>query len=188
MTLNHQEGTRWLRFESIKSSAPSAAYMHRWIGSLLVQIMACRLFGAKPLSKPMLDCYQFDKLQWNFNQCTKQIINENTSENIVCKMAVILSRPQCINISHTSSHWLDNIQNCQGDTALYPGASSFGTFAYGLTTYKEITYNTYVRPKPLMISLNVGWYLPMRQIMKIDIIIFWLKLNNVIKYYAIAYP
>ena len=35
---------------------PSAAYMRQWIGSALVQIMACRLFGAKPLSKPML-CY-----------------------------------------------------------------------------------------------------------------------------------
>ena len=28
--------------------------MRRWIGSALVQIMACRLFGAKPFSKPML--------------------------------------------------------------------------------------------------------------------------------------
>ena len=28
-----------------------AAYMRKWIGSALVQIMACRLFGARPLSK-----------------------------------------------------------------------------------------------------------------------------------------
>ena len=35
----------------------SAAYMHQWTGSALVQIMACCLDGAKPLSKPMLtDC------------------------------------------------------------------------------------------------------------------------------------
>ena len=33
---------------------PSAAYMRQWIGSVLVQIMACRLFGAKPLPEPML--------------------------------------------------------------------------------------------------------------------------------------
>ena len=38
----------------INSSPPSAAYMHPWIGSELVQIMACRLFGAKPLSEAML--------------------------------------------------------------------------------------------------------------------------------------
>ena len=36
------------------SSSPSAAYMRQLIGSALVQIMACCLFGTKPLSKPML--------------------------------------------------------------------------------------------------------------------------------------
>ena len=38
----------------INSSLPSATYMHQWIGSALVQIMACRLFGAKSVSKPFL--------------------------------------------------------------------------------------------------------------------------------------
>ena len=33
----------------------SVAYMRHWIGSALLQKMACWLFGAKPLSKPMLD-------------------------------------------------------------------------------------------------------------------------------------
>ena len=42
----------------INSSPPCAAYMHQWIGSALLQKMACRLFGAKPLSKPMLDYCQ----------------------------------------------------------------------------------------------------------------------------------
>ena len=40
----------------INSSPPSAAYIRQWIGSALVQIIACPLFGAKPLSKPKL-CY-----------------------------------------------------------------------------------------------------------------------------------
>ena len=45
--------------DSAKSSAPSDAYMRPRIGSSLVQIMVCRLFGAKPLSKPMpLDPYE----------------------------------------------------------------------------------------------------------------------------------
>ena len=44
----------------INSSPPSTAYMHHLIGSALVQIMACRLFGAKPLSKPMLGYCQLD--------------------------------------------------------------------------------------------------------------------------------
>ena len=38
---------------SIYASPDSAAYMRHWIGWALVQIMACRLFGAKPLSKQM---------------------------------------------------------------------------------------------------------------------------------------
>ena len=44
----------------VNSSPPSAAYMRHWTGSALVQIMACRLFGAKPLSKPMLDYHQMN--------------------------------------------------------------------------------------------------------------------------------
>ena len=41
----------------INSSPPSAVYIHQWIRSALVQIMACPLCIAKPLSKPMLDYY-----------------------------------------------------------------------------------------------------------------------------------
>ena len=38
----------------INSSPPSATYMHQWIRSALVQIMAWHWIGAKPLSKPVL--------------------------------------------------------------------------------------------------------------------------------------
>ena len=38
----------------LNSSPPSAAYVHQWTGSALVQITAYRLFGTKPLSKPLL--------------------------------------------------------------------------------------------------------------------------------------
>ena len=46
--------------ELINSSPSSAAYMRQRIGSALVQIMACRLFGAKLLTKPMPGYCQFD--------------------------------------------------------------------------------------------------------------------------------
>ena len=46
----------------INSSPPSAAYMHQWIGSALVQIMDCRLYGAKPLSEPVLGYCQLDRV------------------------------------------------------------------------------------------------------------------------------
>ena len=45
---------------TFNSSPPSAAYMRQWTGSALVQVMACRLFGAKPLPEPMLTYRQLD--------------------------------------------------------------------------------------------------------------------------------
>ena len=72
----------------LKSSQPSAAYMRQWIGSALIQIMACRLLGAKPLAKPTLGNCQLalgTKFRWNFNQNTKLFIHENASENIACE-------------------------------------------------------------------------------------------------------
>ena len=43
---------------NINSSPPSAAHMHQWTGSALVQIIACRLLVAKPLPEPMLPYWQ----------------------------------------------------------------------------------------------------------------------------------
>ena len=48
------------RPQCINSSPLSAAYMRQWIGSAFVQIMACCLFGTKPLSKAMLGYCQLD--------------------------------------------------------------------------------------------------------------------------------
>ena len=48
----------YVRPQCVNSSSPSAAYMRHWTGSALVQIMACRLIGAKPLSESMLEYCQ----------------------------------------------------------------------------------------------------------------------------------
>ena len=88
----------FMSFLDINSSPPSVAYMHHWSGSALVQIMACRLFGVKPLSKPMqviVNCTLRKKLQWNFNRNTKLFIRENASEN----MAAILSRGRWVKVA-----------------------------------------------------------------------------------------
>ena len=89
------------------SSPPSVAYMRQWISSALVQIMASRLFGAKPLSEPVLVYLSIGSLGKNFNEILTKIqnfIHENASENIVCERAAILSRPQCVN-------WRNTFQN-----------------------------------------------------------------------------
>ena len=44
----------------INSSAPSAAFMRQWTGSSLIQVMACRLIGTKPLPERMLGCCQLE--------------------------------------------------------------------------------------------------------------------------------
>ena len=77
----------------INSAPPSTAYMHQWFWSALVQIMACRLFGAKPLSKPMLGyCQLAIRSSVKCYSNSNSFIRESASENIVCKMAAILSR------------------------------------------------------------------------------------------------
>ena len=46
----------------LNSSSPSIAYIRRWTGSTLVMAMACRLFGAKPLSESILtNCQLYHK-------------------------------------------------------------------------------------------------------------------------------
>ena len=47
-------------YEVNNSLRPSDAYMRRKPRPSLIQMMACRLFGAKPLSEPMLHCCKFD--------------------------------------------------------------------------------------------------------------------------------
>ena len=54
--------------------------------------MACRLFGTKPVFKPMLGYCPWtlrNKLQYDLNQNSTLFIHENTSEYIVCEMVAI---------------------------------------------------------------------------------------------------
>ena len=48
------------QYQCVNSSPPSAAYMRQWTGPSSVQVMACRLFGAKPLPEPMMAYCQLD--------------------------------------------------------------------------------------------------------------------------------
>ena len=86
-------------FDLFNASPLSVAYMRQWIGSALVQTMACRLFGTKPLSKPMQGFVNWTlrkKLQWNLTQIKKLFIHENAFENIVCETAPILLRERWV--------------------------------------------------------------------------------------------
>ena len=53
--------SRWMEHKiSINSSPSSAAYIRQWSGPALVQVMACRLFGANTLHEPMQAYCQLD--------------------------------------------------------------------------------------------------------------------------------
>ena len=73
--------------------------------------MAYRLFGAKSLSKPMLDYFvEWDlgnKFPWKFKQNAKLFFHENAFENIICEMAAILSREDELRVCiwHNESPW-----------------------------------------------------------------------------------
>ena len=45
-----------------------------------------------------------NKLQWNLNRNSYIFIHENAFENVVWKMAAILSRPQCVNTIMCQQH------------------------------------------------------------------------------------
>ena len=62
--------------------------------------MACRLYGAKPLSESMLPYCQLDPtehISMEFYSKFKSFRSRKTLENVVCDMAAILSRPQWVN-------------------------------------------------------------------------------------------
>ena len=68
--------------------------------------MACRLFGAKPLSEPIMNNCELDpeeqisvKFESKHNNLQWKKIN---LMNVICKMAAILSRPSCDNPRNVS--------------------------------------------------------------------------------------
>ena len=122
--------------------------MRQWFRSALVQIMACRLFGDKPLSKPLLGYCQLEP-QWNWNSfflalsllpkyslffsnslvLTSSIdvvfVLSSTKcfihKNVVCEMAAILSRGRWVNSSKpgdTHTPICMSIHICVGEQAM----------------------------------------------------------------------
>ena len=75
--------------------------MHWWTGSSLDQLMACHLFGSKPLSELMLPYCQLgpkEHISIRFIWNSEVFTQENAFENIICKMVAILSLPKYVNI------------------------------------------------------------------------------------------
>ena len=56
----HRNGKHFVQASHVNSLRQSYAYMRHQPSLSLVQIMACHLFGTKPLSEPMLFCCQLN--------------------------------------------------------------------------------------------------------------------------------
>ena len=102
ITTTSDRNVKMTIFLCFNSLPPSAVYtcMRQWNGSAVVQVMACRLFGAKPLPEPMLTYFQLNPYeQTTVKFAFKYIffIVENAFENVVCEMSDILSRGRWVN-------------------------------------------------------------------------------------------
>ena len=105
---------RQIRFTFlINSLRPSDAYMRRWTGSSLVQILACRLYGDRPLSEPMLEyCYWAfrNKLQWNFNRNSNIFIQKIAFKTLSAKLC--LSYLGLNELNHKFKHYPSQLNTC----------------------------------------------------------------------------
>ena len=65
-------------------SSPNAVYMHQWTGSSLAQVMACRLFSAKPLPEPVLAYCQYCRMLHGTYQYWSQCIDYDYTAYMDC--------------------------------------------------------------------------------------------------------
>ena len=120
------------------NSSPSAAYMLRWTRSALVQIMACRLIGAKPLPEPTLTYCQLDPKEQTsvkFESRYGNFIPKNAFQNVVCEMADNLSRERWV----TDIWYNQHITNMHIYLMRYPAV-----VAYANTSKWNHSYNIFL--------------------------------------------
>ena len=84
----------------------SAAYMRQWTGSALVQVMASRLFGAKPLPDTNADLLSIGLPGTNFSEIRVRILSFSFKKMhwklLSAKMAAILFREDELTYKHIS--------------------------------------------------------------------------------------
>ena len=90
--------------------------MHQWIEAALVEIMTCRLFGAKPLSQTNAGLLSISPLGTNFSEILIKIKKISLTKMHLkiyrlCEMAAILSRGGWVNSlrpdeAYTHVNWI----------------------------------------------------------------------------------
>ena len=88
------------------SSPPTAAYMRRWTGSSLFQVMACPHARRQAITWNNADFLSIGPIGTNFNEWIYKIfIHENPLENAVCEMAATLFRGRWVDIMFTDTRF-----------------------------------------------------------------------------------
>ena len=76
--------------------------------------VSCNASSRYPIQSWLIDNWTpVQKTQWNFKQNANICFSENTFENVVCRVAVILSQSQCVNRygneCKASAQWIKNL-------------------------------------------------------------------------------
>ena len=101
---NYSEITRLRIYSKLHNTLrPGDSYMRQWTGSSLVQIMACCLFGAMTLSKPILAFCQLEFREPISVKLSNNAIaiHDNAFVIVLCKTGAILSCSQHIRYMRT---------------------------------------------------------------------------------------
>ena len=125
----------------VNSLRPGDAYMHRQPTTWLVQIMACHLFGAKPLSEPTLGYCHLDT--W-----------EQTSVKFNSKFKHFHSR-KCIwkCCLENGGHFV-SVSMCQPHQASEPGTKWLPFYRHQYIFYIYITFLSFLYIYLIQSSLN----------------------------------
>ena len=89
----------------VNSSPLSAAYMRRWTGSALVQVMVCRLFGAKPLPEPFARLLSIITFETKFSEILIEIQNVSIRKRHLKMLAGEFPSQRASNAENVSIWW-----------------------------------------------------------------------------------
>ena len=103
----HTKRWRWYSSQfTVNSLRVSDTYVHQHNIPTLLQITVWHLFGAKPLSEPMLPYCRLkhqehisehqEHISVKFYSKFENFIHGNALENVICEMVAILSQPQIL--------------------------------------------------------------------------------------------
>ena len=164
------------------SSSPSAAYVHWWTGSALVQVMVVTC--SVPSHYLNQCCFIVNgtlgnNFSWKLNWNSNTFIQENATETVVHEMAAILSRGRWVQSSspgQNGCHFTDDIFKCifvnenffiiTNNIIIYPPNNEVVGGVYWFHSVRpsvRLSVRPSVRPSrmpcPLCIIYSYGWIL-----------------------------